>query len=88
MQLVKRDTCGGKNVPPWSYRIFEPNTKTATVRVRLFAAALPSKGGVDESIEALVEVPWQNGRDGQALQRDALQRLQTLLSAEIERLGQ
>ena len=74
-------------MPPWTYRIFEPNTKTATVRVRLFAAELPSKGGADESIEALVEVPWQNGRDEQALQRDALQRLQTLLRAEIERLG-
>ena len=76
------------NMPPWSYRIFEPNTKTATVRVRLFAAELPSQGSADESIEALVEVPWQDGRDEQALQREALERLQTLLRAEIERLGQ
>jgi hypothetical protein len=74
-------------VLPWTYKVFEPNLKTATVRIRLFAAALPSKGGVDESIEALVEVPWQNGRDEHALQRDALQRLQTLLRAEIDRLG-
>ena len=73
-------------MPPWSYRIFEPNTKTATVRVRLFVAELPSQGSADESIEALVEVPWQDGRDEQAFQRDALQRLQTLLRAEIERL--
>ena len=43
------------NVPPWTYRVFEPNTKTATVRVRLFAAELPSHGRGDESIEALVE---------------------------------
>jgi hypothetical protein len=74
------------NVPPWTYRVFEPNTKTATVRVRLFAAELPSHGRGDESIEALVELPWQEDRDEQALQRDALQRLQTLLRAEIERL--
>lgn len=72
-------------MPPWSYRIFEPNTTKATVRVRLFAAELPSQGSADESIEALVEVPCQKGRDEQALKRDALQRLQTLLRAEIER---
>ena len=75
-------------MPPWSYRIFEPNTTTATVRVRLFAASLPSQGGADQSIEALVEIPWQKDRDELTLQRDALQRLQTLLRAEIERLGE
>ena len=72
-------------MPPWTYRVFEPNTKTATVRVRLFAAELPSHGRGDESIEALVEVPWHEGRNEQAIQRDALVRLQTLLCAEVER---
>jgi hypothetical protein len=73
-------------VPPWTYRVFEPNTKTATVRVRLFAAELPSHGRGDESIEALVEVPWHEGHNEHAIQRDALSRLQTLVRAEIGRL--
>ena len=75
-------------MPPWSYRIFEPNTTTATVRVRLFAASLPSQVRADELIEALVEIPWQEDRDELTIQRDAVQRLQTLLHAEIERLGE
>ena len=50
-------------MPPWSYRIFEPNTTSATVRVRLFAASLPSQVRADELIEALVEIPWQEDRD-------------------------
>ena len=75
-------------MPPWTYRIFEPNTETGTVRVRLFAAELPSHGSGDESIEVLVELPWQEDRDEPALQRGALQRLQTLLRAEIDRLAQ
>ena len=54
--------------------------------VRLQAAALPSQGTGNESIEALVEIPWHEGRNEQAIQRDALVRLQTLLRAEIERL--
>ena len=73
-------------MPPWTYRIFEPDTKAGTVSVRLLAAALPSQGPGKESIEALVEVPWHEGHNEQAVQRDALLRLQTLLHAEIERL--
>jgi hypothetical protein len=76
------------NVPPWSYRIFEPNTTSATVRVRLFAASLPSQVRADESIEALVEIPWQEDRDELTIQRDAILRLQALIHAEIERLGE
>ena len=30
-------------MPPWSYRIFEPNTKTATVRVRLSQRICPRR---------------------------------------------
>ena len=35
--------------------------------------------GRHDAWEALVEVSWQDGRDEQALQPDAFQRLQTLL---------
>ena len=73
-------------MPPWTYIILERDTEAATVCVRLLAAALPSQSTGKESIEALVELPWHDGYDEQALQRDALQRLQTLLRAEIERL--
>lgn len=73
-------------MPPWTYKIFDPDTTAGTVSVRLLAAALPSQGTGKESIEALVEVPWYEGLDEQAIQRDALVRLQTLLRAEIERL--
>ena len=73
-------------MPPWIYRIFEPDTKAGTVSVRLLAAALPSQGPEKESIEALVEVPCHEGHNEQAIRRDALVRLQTLLRAEIERL--
>jgi hypothetical protein len=68
--------------------IFEPDKKVGTVGVRLQAAALPSQSKGNESIEALVEVPWQEGLNEQAIQRDALVRLQTLIHAEIERLGE
>jgi hypothetical protein len=60
--------------------------ETATVCVRLLAAALPSQGSGKESIEALVEVPWRDGVDEETIQRDALLRLQTLIRAEMERL--
>lgn len=73
-------------MPPWTYIISEPDTKAGTVCVRLQAAGLPSQGTGNESIEALVEIPWHEGRNEQVIQRDALVRLQTLLRAEIERL--
>ena len=56
--------------------------------VRLLAADLPSQGRANESIEALVEIPWQEDREEQAMQRDALLRLQALIQAEIERLNE
>jgi hypothetical protein len=73
-------------LPPWTYITLERDTETATVCVRLLAAALPSQGSGKESIEALVELPWRDGYDEPALQRDALVRLQALIHAEIERL--
>ena len=76
------------NVPPWIYRILEPDTKAATVCVRLLVADLPSQGRANESIEALVEIPWEEDREEQAMQRDALLRLQALIQAEIERLNE
>ena len=76
------------NVPPWIYRILEPDTKAATVCVRLLVADLPSQGRANESIEAIVEIPWQEDREEQAMQRDALLRLQALIQAEIERLNE
>ena len=75
-------------LPPWTYIPLERDTGAATVCVRLLAAALPSHGSGKESIEALVELPWHGGYDEYALQREALLRLQALIHAEIERLGQ
>lgn len=75
-------------LPPWTYITLEQDSEAATVCVRLLAAALPSQGSGKESIEALVELPWHDGYDEHALQRDALSRLQALIHAEIERLGQ
>ena len=75
-------------LPPWTYITLERDTEAATICVRLLAAALPSQGSGKESIEALVELPWRDGYDEPAVQRDALLRLQALIQAEIERLGQ
>jgi len=75
-------------LPPWTYIILERDTAGATVSVRLLAADLPSQGRANESIEALVEIPWQEDREEQAMQRDALLRLQALIQAEIERLNE
>jgi len=54
------------------------------VCVRLLVSSLPSQGSSTESIEALVEVPWNEGNE-QAIQRAALSRLSELLGAEKER---
>ena len=77
-------------MPPWIYQILEPHTKAATICVRLLVADLPSQGSGKESIEALVEIPWEReeDRDEQAMQRQALLRLQALVQAEIERLDE
>ena len=79
---------GDRALPPWTYIILERDTETATVCVRLLAAALPSQGSGKESIEALVELPWRDGYEEPAVQRDALARLQALVHAEIARLAQ
>ncbi len=76
------------NLPPWTFLIFEPDTKAASVGVRLLAAALPSQGARNKSIEALVEIQWREGSDEAAIRRDALLRLQSLVRAEIERLDE
>jgi hypothetical protein len=73
-------------VPPWTYKIYEPDQKTGKVCVRLLVSSLPSQGSTTESIEALVEVPWNDG-DEQAIRRAALTELRELLGAEIERAG-
>ena len=65
---------GRRTLPPWAYTILERDTEAATVCVRVLAAALPSQGSGKESIEALVELPWRDGYDEPALQRDALLR--------------
>ena len=75
-------------LPPWTYIVLERDAEEVTVCVRLLAAALPSQGSGKESIEALVELPWRDGYDEPALQRDALLRLQALIQAEIERLNE
>ena len=79
---------GERTLPPWTYITLEQDTEGATLCVRLLAAALPSQGSGKESIEALVEIPWHEGYDEPAIQRDALLRLQDLIHAETERLGQ
>lgn len=71
---------------PWTYIVFEPNSDAAKVSVRLLASNLPSKGGGSESLEALVEVLWQDDLDEQTIRRNALLRLQYFLDAEIQRL--
>ena len=48
----------------------------------------PSQGRANKSIEALVEIPWEEDREEQAMQRHALLRLQALIQAEIERLNE
>ena len=50
----------------------------------MLVSSLPSQGSSTESIEALVEVPWNEGNE-QAIQRAALSRLSELLGAEKER---
>jgi len=79
---------GRRTFPPRTYIILERDTEASTVCVRLLAAALPSQGSGKESIEALVEISWREGRDEQTFQRDALLRLQGLVHAEIERLDE
>ncbi|MEZ5787092.1 MAG: hypothetical protein R3D62_11640 [Xanthobacteraceae bacterium] len=71
---------------PWTYRIFDPDQKTGKVCVRLLVSSLPSQGSTTESIEALVEVPWNDGNE-QAIRRAALSRLRELTGEEVERLG-
>lgn len=83
---LARGQSEGKNVPPWTYRIFEPDQKTGKVCVRLLVSSLPSQGSATESIEALVEVPWNDGNE-QAIRHAALTRLSELLGAEKERAG-
>lgn len=73
---------GEQTLPPWTYIALERDPEEATVCVRLLAADLPSQGSGKESIEALVELPWRDGYDDPAIQRDALLRLQALISAE------
>jgi hypothetical protein len=73
-------------MPPWTYRIFEPDVKTGVVCVRMLVSSLPSQGATTESVEALVEVPWSSGNE-QAIQRAALSRLDKLVRVEIERVG-
>jgi hypothetical protein len=73
-------------VPPWTYKILEPDPASATLCVRLLAAALPSQGSGKESIEALVELPWRAGVEERTIQRQALARLEALIRAEMERL--
>jgi hypothetical protein len=73
-------------MPPWTYRIFDPNEKTGVVCVRLLVSSLPSQGSTTESVEALVEVPWSGGNE-QAIQQAALSRLDKMVRAEIERVG-
>ncbi|MFY9991903.1 MAG: hypothetical protein WAL40_12860 [Rhodoplanes sp.] len=73
-------------MPPWTYRIVEPDEKTGIVCVRMLVSSLPSQGSATESVEALVEVRWSGG-DEQAIRRAALSRLDKLVRAEIERVG-
>ncbi|MEZ5889246.1 MAG: hypothetical protein R3D52_02680 [Xanthobacteraceae bacterium] len=73
-------------MPPWTYRIFDPDQKTGIVCVRMLVSSLPSQGSTTESVEALVEVPWSDGNK-QAIERAALSRLDKLVRAEIERVG-
>jgi hypothetical protein len=73
-------------MPPWTYKIFEPDEKTGVVCVRMLVSSLPSQGATTESVEALVEVPWSGGNEP-AIQRAALSRLDKLVRAEIERVG-
>ncbi|MFZ0459182.1 MAG: hypothetical protein WAM17_12210 [Rhodoplanes sp.] len=73
-------------MPPWTYRIVEPDEKTGIVCVRMLVSSLPSQGSATESVEAFVEVPWSGG-DEQAIRRAALSRLDKLVRAEIERVG-
>lgn len=73
-------------MPPWTYRIFEPDEKKGIVCVRMLVSSLPSQGSATESVEALVEVPWSDGNE-QAIRREALSRLDKLLRTEIERVG-
>jgi hypothetical protein len=75
-----------KRMPPWTYRIFEPDEKTGIVCVRMLVSSLPSQGSTTESVEVLVEVPWSGGNE-LAIQRAALSRLDKLVRAEIERVG-
>lgn len=86
MLLFHARTIGGEKVPPWTYRIFDPDQKTGKVCVRLLVSSLPSQGSSTESVEALVEVPWNEGNE-QAIQQAALKRLSELLSIEKERAG-
>jgi hypothetical protein len=74
---IGANTKGKKmSLPPWTYRIFDPVPKTATVCVRLLASELPSQGAGVESIEALVEVPWDAGKSASQIQQDALRKLE------------
>jgi hypothetical protein len=57
------------------------------VCVRLLASQLPSRGPGLESIEALVEVPWDPEKSESQIQKDALARLERLVRAEMERLA-
>lgn len=71
-------------MPPWTYRIFDPDQTTGKVRVRLLVSSLPSQGSAAESVEALVEVPWNDGNE-EAIRHAALARLSELLGAEKHR---
>ncbi len=73
-------------MPPWTYKIYEPDQKAGKVCVRLLVSSLPSQDSTTESIEALVEVPWNDG-DERAIRRAAVTRLRELLGAEVERAG-